>query len=341
MKFSRAALLIVTCLETTPRAASKCTGADANCRYIVGGWYECEKQGCEWESPSPPTSPSDSPPIPSNQCTALDECDGPCVCSETRCETTNYCSETFCCFEGTKCKPRESCFDAADQDACEAEYNCRWEGPIDDSSDDDDGFFSCFPQDALVRVSEAGTLLSKTMDDLHPGDQVEVLPGVFEPILFFSHSKSQGNHTFVALVTDKGTKVRLSGSHYVNLWDSAQLVAARTIQVGDKLDCAGTPCLVERIQKETGVGLYAPHTPSGVLLVNGVSVSSYTEALPVAVAHSLVTMYRAFSAFGLSRYFLDPLVQDLNTETGYPWLAGAYLSVRNGIFTVPSAFYWH
>ena len=65
-------------------------------------------------------------------------------------------------------------------------------------------------------------------------------------------------------------------------------VQARLVGVGNKLS-NGTVVAVDRIK---AVGLYNPHTLQGDLLVNGIVASSYTDAIPPYLAHSLLAPLR-------------------------------------------------
>ncbi|GAB0491387.1 hypothetical protein MMPV_002640 [Pyropia vietnamensis] len=87
----------------------------------------------------------------------------------------------------------------------------------------------------------------------------------------------------------------LSPGHLLPIPPTGTLVAARRLHVGSLVTLAdgsiGTITATE--SGVAGTGLYNPHTTVGSLVVDGVAVSAYTEAVPAAAAHVALGVARA------------------------------------------------
>jgi hypothetical protein len=199
----------------------------------------------------------------------------------------------------------------------------------------------CFPANAsiLMKISdEINPVIPVKLEKLRQGDYVETQSGEFEQILFFSHAKGQGMYTFLEISTNVGLKLRLSKTHFIPVKakndTTSALVAARNVEVGDFLECRGQPCQVTDIAQVTDKGLYAPHTVSGKLIVDGVSVSCYTEAFPPFLTSVLVRAYELLSRISFwplshwTKRLLDFAVNKQDEETGRPLLADTYLALK-------------
>ena len=141
--------------------------------------------------------------------------------------------------------------------------------------------------------------------------RAQVAHGVFEPILYFSHADAAAEAQVVALTVGvrcdalgvaglcgradgaQGTRVRLTAGHFVPV--GGVLKPAGKVAVGDVLTLGDgrTAAVTDRVA-EAALGLFNPHTASGTLLVDGVLVSAYTEAVHPTVAHLLLAPLRAW-----------------------------------------------
>jgi hypothetical protein len=141
---------------------------------------------------------------------------------------------------------------------------------------------TCFPADAVVETKTG----MKTMAALKVGEIVRVSADNWSEVYFFSHQERNAVAEFVSILTDTGARIQLTSGHYI--YADGMAVQARLVGVGDKLS-NGTVVAVDRIK---AVGLYNPHTLQGDLLVNGIVASSYTDAIPPLLAHSLLAPLR-------------------------------------------------
>ncbi|KAK1859527.1 hypothetical protein I4F81_002122 [Pyropia yezoensis] len=138
------------------------------------------------------------------------------------------------------------------------------------------------------------------------------------------HADPAGVAPLVVVSTSAwGAPLALTPGHYLPLATAAAddarcthhdgrcLVPARALVVGDALLAAATtaapvaacnatahPTVTRLGAGVSTTGLYAPHTASGWLVVDGLVVSAYTEAVPPAVAHAAVGVLRAAAVLG-------------------------------------------
>lgn len=162
------------------------------------------------------------------------------------------------------------------------------------ASDDEDS--ECFPGDAEVELASGDTV---QMAELKVGDEVAIGGGAFSPVYMFTHRSATAAKTYVQLTAASGAKVTVTAGHYVH--SPGGLAAAATVAEGDDLVLAdGTPSRVVRVESVTSSGLYNPQTISGVIVVGGVKVSTYTTAVDPAVAAIALAPLRGLWAAGLS-----------------------------------------
>lgn len=164
--------------------------------------------------------------------------------------------------------------------------------------------FACFPASARVLRSDGRFIM---MRDLRVGDEVEVAPGVFSPVLMFSHA-DPGVVTRMIVLESASGKLIASRSHYV--LSDGELVAAGNIKVGDFIAVKRWDGLVHervlQVAEEDAIGLYNPQTKDGSILVliagaAPVLASVYTTAVPPPVAHLLLAPLRGlYDAFGVT-----------------------------------------
>lgn len=155
------------------------------------------------------------------------------------------------------------------------------------------GLRACFPGAATVEMKGGRRVALRA---LAVGDHVRVSGGVHSPVHLFSHRLADEVHEFVSLRTTSGHSVELSPGHYIYADGSLRVASGVRKDMQLRLADGGESPVVaiKRVRRE---GLYAPHTLHGDLAVNGVAVSSYTDALHPAVAHHLLAplrmLYRA------------------------------------------------
>lgn len=81
------------------------------------------------------------------------------------------------------------------------------------------------------------------------------------------------------------------------------MIAAHQVQVGDLLQTANGMFRVLRLTNVRMQGLFNPQTEHGDILVDGVRVSTYTDAIPPTTAHSMITPVRLL--YRLQQHFAD------------------------------------
>jgi len=162
----------------------------------------------------------------------------------------------------------------------------------------------CFPGDALVTL-ESGAY--KKMIDLQIGDVVKVGNNKFSEVYTFTHKDSAITAKFVQLTTDNGNVLELSHAHYLYVNGEENIMPAHLVKIGDNL--VGENGQELTVTKKLDIekkGLFNPHTVDGNILVNGVRATSYTEAVQVSAAHSLLSPIRAlFISTGRYTSILD------------------------------------
>lgn len=131
--------------------------------------------------------------------------------------------------------------------------------------------FGCFPAIATCYVEGKGKI---PMENLKLGDPVLVEGGIYEPIYSFGHRLEDefGEYLQITTVT---TQFEASKQHLVFVKNRGPIPAS-WIEVGDQLlrenhELAVVISLKEVIRK----GVFAPFTPSGKIVVDGVLASSF------------------------------------------------------------------
>mmetsp|Transcript_26182 Transcript_26182/g.48830 ORF Transcript_26182/g.48830 Transcript_26182/m.48830 type:complete len:182 (+) Transcript_26182:226-771(+) len=142
-----------------------------------------------------------------------------------------------------------------------------------ESGTNPDSSGSCFWEGATVDVLHKGEV---TMKDLNVGDHILSSNGNYEPVYAFAHQDKTSSAKYIEIHSLGGSSpLKVSEDHLVLV--NGHYIPAKDIQVGSLLnDASGSTVTVRKVK--TGVdakGLYAPLTPSGTLLVNGIQASSY------------------------------------------------------------------
>lgn len=152
----------------------------------------------------------------------------------------------------------------------------------------------CFPVDAVVLLDD-GT--KRKMGDLNIGDRVQIGRDEYSSIYTFTHRDYEIESEFVHVTLSGGSSLELSHAHYLYVNDKSSVLAADLIKVGDQLFGPSDEKLEVLSKKNVRKkGLFNPHTLSGDIVVNGVLTTTYTEAIHVTAAHSLLAPIRAFYA---------------------------------------------
>lgn len=171
--------------------------------------------------------------------------------------------------------------------------------------DDDDGSV-CFPAHATVTLQSGG---HKRMDDLVIGDSVLVsLPSsssssekrLYSTVFLFTHNDHNRVYSrFVTLVTAGGHNLTATAGHYVYV-DGGTLTRMRDVRVGMTLTKAHDVGQQRRrrvtvTKVTTGVtarGLFNPQTVHGDIVVDGVTATTFTQAIDPVRASVLLAPLR-------------------------------------------------
>lgn len=157
-----------------------------------------------------------------------------------------------------------------------------------------DGERACFPATASVMLASGQAV---PMRALRLGDEVATGGGRVSIVYAFSHADGREavRHPFVRLATAAGVSLTASPGHYVYVLGGMdrQLVPAAAVRVGDVLPLAtGNGSAVVEVSRVALPGLYNPHTLDGDIVVDGVVVSTWTVAVPPAVAAAALAPLR-------------------------------------------------
>jgi hypothetical protein len=158
---------------------------------------------------------------------------------------------------------------------------------------------SCFSGSSRITLAD-GTI--KALSDIQIGDQVLVNEhNVYEPVSSFIHAQHQGQFSFLAIkiqsvMSNLSSTIVISANHLIFDFDSGKARFAGKLHVGDRVQFIDNneivPGEIVSIQSTKQQGYYAPLTPSGTIVVNGVVASNYATVSNHALAHQVMGIYR-------------------------------------------------
>ena len=135
----------------------------------------------------------------------------------------------------------------------------------------------CFSERATVQVQGYEDPVS--IRDVQVGDHVLTAGNRYSPVYAFGHRNLQKETTFVQLETGEQT-LELTGDHLVFLNGRKNPVRADSIRKDDVLRGKHAGLKVFNIKSVDREGVYAPFTPDGTVLVDGILASSYVSMDP-------------------------------------------------------------
>ena len=158
---------------------------------------------------------------------------------------------------------------------------------------------SCFPGFSQVTLSD-GTF--KSIANIQIGDKVLVNQNnVYEPVSSFIHAKREGLFSFLAinvqsLVSNSSSTLFVSDNHLIFDFDSGEARFAGKFHIGDRLQLIENNQIVAgeivSIQSTRQQGYYAPLTPSGTIVIDGIVASNYATVSNHVLAHQAMSIYR-------------------------------------------------
>jgi hypothetical protein len=137
------------------------------------------------------------------------------------------------------------------------------------------GGLGCFSSSSSVQVKGRGSI---KMQDLRVGDLVQVGDNIYEPIYSFGHH-GPGIKTEMLQIKTDNLSLRLTHDHIV-ITSAHGPIPAALVKVGDHVVVPPGTAIVREITSVNEEGLYAPFTPSGKLVVDGILVSAYVALEP-------------------------------------------------------------
>jgi len=194
-----------------------------------------------------------------------------------------------------------------------------------DKLDDCPVGFGCFSGSSIVHVLDQ---VETTLEKVKIGDQVMVAPGRYESVYSFGHYSSDSRGVFLEISTLKST-LQVSSDHMV--FDGHnRAIPASALRVGDEMiDATGTKAPIVTIKSIVALGVFAPFTPSGRIVVDNTLASSYvtfedSEFLKIGgvafsyqwIAHSFEFPHRV-----MCHYFGSCPKETYTTEGISQWVA--------------------
>jgi hypothetical protein len=114
------------------------------------------------------------------------------------------------------------------------------------------------------------------MKQLQIGDKVHIGKNQYEPVYSFGHYNQETKAPFLKVETSASTPLLISADHMVHV-QSRGFVPASSLERGDTLvdGSTGDEMTIQSIRTVQAQGVFAPFTPSGKIVVNGVLASSF------------------------------------------------------------------
>ncbi|UJR18075.1 hypothetical protein I4U23_004975 [Adineta vaga] len=157
----------------------------------------------------------------------------------------------------------------------------------------------CFAGSSLIELADGS---SKTLSNLQIGDHALVNKNhTYEPVIAFIHAKQHGLFDFLEItlrsrLSNSTSILLVSPNHLVFDFDSNAARFAGKFHVGDRVQFIDNhqlvPAEILSMKLTKAQGYYAPLTPSGTIIVNGVVSSNYATVSNHALAHYFMGAYR-------------------------------------------------
>merc|ERR1712232_1056178 len=150
------------------------------------------------------------------------------------------------------------------------------------------------------------------ISDLRAGDLVQTGGLTYEPVLGWLHQLRASNNVFLTVLHSAG-EFRATANHLVFVADGNDRVskALGDLRVGDQIfiNPSAAPSMILSVcESKSSIGMFAPFTASGTVVVDGVVASIYGQPsmygkLTHGSAHAAFFPVRAYHALGLASVF--------------------------------------
>ncbi|CAM4851931.1 unnamed protein product, partial [Rotaria magnacalcarata] len=125
-----------------------------------------------------------------------------------------------------------------------------------------------------------------------------------------------------SVVSNLSSTILVSANHLIFDYDSGEARFAGKLRVGDRVQFIDNseivPGEIVHIQLTKQEGYYAPLTPSGTIIIDGVVASNYATVSNHALAHQIMGIYR---------WWID-LVGGSKWSEEIPWMLQIMLSIE-------------
>lgn len=309
----------VACPATTPDIGSDCSNggppSSEDCQYREGPQSvlrcTCFEDGTFQCAPvfSPDADPDNHPFCPVMEPKLGDLCDDiptDCLyrkpsCGDTAVVLVPY-TYACSCLSGSF-----ACFETENQ-ICEAIF--------------------CFAGDSTVEIEGHGSI---PMKQLQIGDKVHVGKNQYEPVYSFGHYNPSKQASFLKVETTN-SPLLVSEDHMLNV-QSRGFVPASNLSPGDKLvdGSTGDDVIIKSIRTVQAQGVFAPFTPSGKIVVNGVIASSFValDSQPslsivagLQLSHHWIAHTFEFPHRVMCHYLAQCATESYTTEGISDWVSG-------------------
>ena len=187
----------------------------------------------------------------------------------------------------------------------------------------------CFPLNAQVLIKGSG---KKKIQDLKIGEEVQAVSNgkiTFSPVIAFMHKNEEAKSSYLVIETADGNSIAVSSKHLIYKNDSDKPVFASEIIPGDHLlevfssglmNNTLKPSKVIKVTEVTAVGIFAPLTVEGTVVVDSIVSSCYANVIDHELAHM---------AFAPLRYVYSTVPSLLQHKSGsdFHWYVDFLLTV--------------
>lgn len=160
----------------------------------------------------------------------------------------------------------------------------------------------CFANDATVEIIHTKQRIA--MKNLKIGDQIlvdmnDLGQPIYESIYSFIHASPHGMYDYLKITVENNYEQSLliSSNHLIFRFNQTKPIFAGYLKIGDQLQMISKDGMkyagsIVDIKLMKSQGFYAPLTPSGKLVVDGVLVSNYATVANHQLAHLIMQPYR-------------------------------------------------